>query len=165
MFYPVTADTIRTNLNKAITEERAEVEALKNVKINTKHKTLTNRSIENGRIGDYIGIGKALYVNYTINYPDGHIRYASRDISAYSYVGEDGKEIGTIGFSRISRTITPAELAVIVSEVIENIEKAITNLLDELSRAEEIAAERQKLIDSVNAFNDALSYASEARIK
>ena len=61
--YPTTKDTLEQALAKRINESEAELEALKAVTINTTHKTLTNRAVEHGRIGDYIGINKALFVN------------------------------------------------------------------------------------------------------
>jgi len=79
--YPITAEQIREKLQTRITENEAELQALKGVKIDTKHKTLSNRAVsgEGARIGNYLDINKALFVSYAIKYQDGHTRYASRD--------------------------------------------------------------------------------------
>lgn len=162
----ITADQIRKNLDTRITENEAELQALKGVKIDTKQKTLTNRAVtgEGARIGDYLGINKALYVSYTIKYQDGHTRYASRDITAYSYTDENGQEIGTNGILRISRTITPAELAVILQDVKDGLASTIGDLKSEYRRAESIAKKHNALVEKLNKFNDGVSYASEAQI-
>lgn len=164
--YTMTADEIRQNVQQRIDEYTAELKALKGVKIDTKHKTLTNRAIsgEGARIGDYIGIGKALYVSYTIEHNDGSRRYASRDITAYSYNNPDGSEIGSEGYRRISRTITPAELAVIVQDVRDGLASTIGDLRSEYRRADSIAKKRNALVDKINAFNDSVSYASKAAL-
>lgn len=162
----ITADKIRTNLQERIAEYKAELQALKGVKIDTKHKTLTNRAIsgDGARIGDYIGIGKALYISYKVTRADGGTKYMSRDITAYSYEGLDGKEIGVDGFTRISRTITPAELQAILTSIIEALERNLKELQSEYKRAESIANKHNKLVEQLKAFNNSVSYASEAQI-
>jgi hypothetical protein len=166
MKYEITAERIRTSLQKRLDEETAELEALKNVSINTDHKTLTNRAItgDGARIGDYLGINKALFVSYIVAYSDGSKRYASRDITAYSYYDEAGKEIGANGCIRISRTITPAELADILRDVIESKAEFIGTLQSEFKRAETIAKKHNALVKQINEFNDSVSYASEAQL-
>lgn len=162
----ITADQIRKNLSNRITENEAELKALKNVKIDTKQKTLTNRAVsgDGARIGNYMDINKALYVSYSIKYNDGHTRYASRDITAYSYTDEHGQEIGADGILRISRTITPAELDVILQDVKDGLASTIGNLKSEYRRAESIAKKHNALVEKIKQFNDGLTYASEAQI-
>jgi hypothetical protein len=162
----ITPEQIRNNLQKRITETKAELQALKGVHIDTKHKTLTNRAItgEGARIDDYIGIGKALYVSYVIKYKDGSMRYASRDITAYSYQKEDGSEIGAKDGLRISRTITPAELQVILQDVKDGLASLVGELESEYRRAASIAKKHNALVDKINEFNKDLSYASEAQL-
>jgi hypothetical protein len=162
----ITADQIRQNLSARIAEDEAQLEALKRVKIDTKHKTLTNRAIsgDGARIGDYIGINKALFVSYAVKYADGHTKDETRDITAYSYHDEDGKEIGSKDFLRISRTITPAELAVIVQDVMDGLASTIGDLKSEYRRAESIATKHNALVAKLQQFNDSVSYASQAQI-
>lgn len=163
---PITAEQIRKNLENRITENEAELKALKGVKIDTKQKTLTNRAIsgEGARIGNYLDINKALYVSYAIKYKDGHTRYASRDITAYSYTDENGQEIGSKNFIRTSRTITPAELAEILQDVKDGLASTIGDLRSEYRRAESIAKKHNVLVEKIKQFNDGLTYASEAQI-
>lgn len=165
--YPITKEQIRDNLKARITENEAELKALKGVKIDTKHKTLTNRAIsgEGAQIDNYLSINKALFVSYAVKYADGHTRYMSRDITAYSYYDQAGKEIGSNGIIRISRTITPAELAVIVQDIKDGLASTIGDLKSEYRRADSIAKKHNALVEKINAFNDGLSYASEAKIK
>lgn len=161
---PITADQIRANLQKRIAEETAEYIALKNVKINTKHKTLTNKAIEGATVFNYLDIDKAIRVSYTVTYPDGHIRYASREITAYTYNNPDGSEIGTEGCVRISRTYTPAELAEVLRDIIESKAEFLGTLQSEHKRAESIAKKHNALVEKLKEFNDSISYASEAQI-
>lgn len=167
MRYPITTEQIRTNISKRITEGEAELDALKGVQINTKLTTLTNRAIsgKGARIGDYISIGKALYVSYAINYADGNTRYESATINAYSYANPDGSEIGTEGYMRISRTITPTELADQLKDIIESKASYLGDLRSEYRRADTIARKHNKLVEQINAFNDSITYAGEARIQ
>lgn len=164
--HKITAEEIRENLQKRITEYKAELQALQGVKIDTKQKTLTNRAIsgDGARIGDYIGINKALYVSYAIKYDDGHTRYASRDITAYSYEDGNGNEIGTNGYMRISRTITPLELLVILQDVKDGLASTIGDLQSEYRHAVTIANKHNKLVEQLKTFNDSVSCASEAQI-
>lgn len=162
----ISADQIRKNLEKRIIENTAELEALKGVKIDTKHKTLTNKAIsgEGARIGDYIGIGKALYVSYAVKYKDGHTKYDKRDITAYTYNNEDGTEIGTIGIMRQSRTMTPSELNDVLIDIKDGLASTIGCLQSEYRRAESIAKKHNALVAKITEFNAGLSYASEAQI-
>lgn len=162
----VTAEQIREKLQARIDETSAELKALQNVKIDTKQKALTNRAIsgEGARIGDYISIGKALYVSYATKYKNGHTRYMSAEITAYSYQDENGQEIGANGISRISRTITPAELETILQGVKDSRAETIKNLKSEYKRADAIAKKHNALVDKIDEFNKGISYASEAQI-
>ena len=167
--HKVTKEAIREKLGMRIAEIEAELKALKGVKINTDHKVLTNRAIsgKGARIGDYIGIGKALYVSYTVDqskYGGSPIKYMSRDITAYSYYDENGKELGSEDCLRISRTITPKELAVIVEDIKDGLASTIGNLKSEYSRAESIARKQNALVDKIDEFNKIVSYESEAQI-
>lgn len=160
----ITADQVRDNLQKRITQETAEYIALKNVKLNTKHKTLTNKAIEGATVFNYLDIDKAIRIPYTIKHPDGHIQYASREITAYTYNNPDGSEIGTEGIMRISRTYTPAELAEVLRDVIESKAEFLGTLRSEHKRAESIAKKHNVLVEKLKEFNDSISYASEAQI-
>jgi len=95
----ITAEQIRKNLQQHIAEDTAELIALKNVKIDTKHNKLTNRAVEGATVFNYLDIDKAIRVPYQIKFADGHIRYASREIIAYTYNNPDGSEIGTEGIT------------------------------------------------------------------
>ncbi len=160
----ITADQVRDNLQKRITQETAEYIALKSVKLNTKHKTLTNKAIEGATVFNYLDIDKAIRIPYTIKHPDGHIQYASREITAYTYNNPDGSEIGTEGCIRISRTYTPAELAEVLRDVIESKAEFLGNLQSEHKRAESIAKKHNALVEKLKEFNDSISNASEAQI-
>jgi len=167
--HKITKEVIREKLGLRIAEAEAELEALKGVKINTDHKVLTNRAIsgKGARIGDYIGIGKALYVSYTVDhskYGGSPMKYMSRDITAYSYYDENGAELGSKECLRISRTITPAELAVIVQDVKDGLASAIGDLKSEYRRADSIARKQNALVDKIDEFNKSVSYASDAQI-
>lgn len=169
MQYPITPEQIRINVQRRINEAEAELQALKGIKINTKLSTLTNRAVtgEGVRIGDYIGINKALYVSYKYDdSADGgsSTRYTSRDITAYTYTNPDGTEIGSEGYTRISRTLTPAELAEVVRDIIEGVALNIGDLRSEYRRAGSIAKKHNALADRINEYNDGVSYASKARI-
>jgi len=164
--HKITADKILENLQKRIDEDGAELAALQGVKINTDHKTLTNKAVtgDGARIGEYLGINKALYLSYAIKYIDGHIRYDSTNFIAYSYEDENGAELGTVGCVRISRTVTPKELAETVRGIIEAKKQAIAKLKSDYRRAETIAKQQNALIDKIDKFNNTTSYASEAQI-
>lgn len=162
--FTITPEQIRTNLNERLAEERAELKALKSVKINTKHNTLTNRAIEGGTVFNYMDINKAVRVAYTIERPDGGKRYTSREITAYTYENPDGSEIGTNGIMRISRTQTPAEFAEVLRGIIESKAEYIGTLEIELQRADAIATEHNALVEQINKFNNGVSYASKAQI-
>lgn len=165
----ITAEQIRANLKQRIDENTAELNALKGVKINTEHKTLTNKAVtgEGARIGDYLGINKALYVSYYVDHSregGSSRKYMCRDITAYSYYDENGKEIGSEGGLRISRTITPKELNDILTDVKDGLASTIGDLKSEYRRAESIAKKHNSLVAKLKEFNDSVSYASEAQI-
>jgi hypothetical protein len=169
MYYPIAPEEIRKNLKIEITEKESELQALKGVKINTKHKTLTNAAIsgKGARIGDYLSIGKALYVSYVVDHSasgGSGRKYMTRDITAYSYFDEKGHEIGSNGMVRISRTLTPTELFEVLRDVKDSIEMALRGLKSEYRRADSIARKHNTLIQKINEFNDSLSYAGQARI-
>ena len=139
-------------------ETRAYIEALEGVKINTAHKTLTNKAVEGGEISDYIGIGKALYVSFSYTRPGGGTAYERRDISAYDYNDENGEALGSEGGLRISRTITPAELAGRVADTIQRardylarLEADLHNIVQTHARYNALAIEMNALLDSVEA--------------
>lgn len=160
----ITATEIRKNLDARLAEERAELEALKAVRINTKHNVLTNRAIEGATVFNYLDINKAIRVSYTVQTPEGGKRYMSREITCYSYNHPDGSEIGTNGILRISRTMTPAEVAEQLRDIVESKAEFIGTLESEYNRAEEIAEQRNALAEQINKFNDGVSYASKAQI-
>lgn len=162
----ITAEQIRENLQKRIDEVTAELRAVRGITIDTKQKTLTNRAIsgDGAKIDNYLGINKALFVSYLIKYKDGATRYETTTITAYSYTDLDGNEIGTNGIMRISRTITPTELLVIVRDIVESRANTIGELQSEYRRAGAIAKKQNALIDKIDEFNKNLSYASEAQL-
>jgi hypothetical protein len=96
--------------------------------------------------------------------PDGHTKYCSREITAYTYNNPDGSEIGTEGMMRISRTYTPAELAEVLKDVIEGKAEHVGVLESEHRRAEEIAKQHNEIAGAVEKFNSSVSYASKAQI-
>lgn len=155
---------IEKNISKTIAEVTASMNAFKAVKINTKHKKLTNKAIENGTIRDYLSINKCLVVSYSVDYADGSKRYMSDELPAYSYHDENGQEIGTNGFVRISRTITPTELAKLVNDLIQSKKEYIELLQNEYTQAEELANERQAIEKQIEEFNKKVSHASDARL-
>ena len=160
----ITVQEIRKNLDARLAEERAELEALKAVKVNTKHNVLTNRAIEGATVFNYLDINKAIRVSYVVETPEGGRRYCSREITCYSYNHPDGSEIGTNGILRISRTMTPAEVAEQLRDIIEGKAEFIGTLESEHRRAEEIAEQHNALAEQINKFNDGVSYASKAQI-
>lgn len=162
--YKITAEQIRQNLDKRLAEDRAELEALKAVKINTKHNKLTNRAIEGATVFNYLDINKAIRISYVVELPDGGRRYMSREVTAYTYTDKNGQEIGTNGILRISRTLEPAELVEQLKDIIESKANHIGELESERRRAETIARQHNALVERIEKFNDGLSYASEARI-
>lgn len=161
----ITVSEARNNLIQRFTELQAEAEALEAVKINVKHKTLTNRAVTGGRIGDYLGINKALYVSYAVTYPDMRVKYQSFELPAYSYHDENGQEIGTNGVVRISRTLTPSELQELVADVVKKKREYIAELEAEFKQVKELVQERQEILEKIEAFNNKVSYASEMKFK
>jgi hypothetical protein len=161
--HKTTAEQIRTNLQARIEEMAAELEALKSVTINTKHKTLTNRAVGGGTIINYLNIGKALSVSYAVETATRR-QYMNRTITAYSYEDEDGRDLGAVNYRRVSRTITPAELADRVAGIIDNLEDALKQLKREYKRADAIARKQNALIDKIKEFNDSISNAGGAQL-
>lgn len=154
--YPGQLETVKSKIEARIHETRALITALEGVKINTAHKTLTNRAVEGGEIGDYIGIGKALYVSFSYTRRNGSTAYDRHNISAYSYDNPDGTAIGTEGMQRISRTITPAELAGQVADAVQQrrdylakLEMDLAHIVQTHARYTALAIEMNALLDSV----------------
>mgnify|MGYP004417317717 CR=1 FL=1 len=161
----ITVSEARNNLMQRFTEVQAEAEALEAVQINVKHKTLTNRAVTGGVIGDYLGINKALYVSYTVTYPDMRVRYQRYELPAYSYSDENGQEIGSNNGLRISRTLTPSELQELVTDVVKKKREYIAELEAEFKQVKELVQERQELAEKIQAYNERVSYASELKFK
>jgi len=160
MKYSIESSTLKNELATRINEVEAELEALEKVTINTNHKTLTNRTVENGRIGDYIGIGKALFVSYK-----SYNRYMSTDITAYTYEDENGQELGTNGIMRISRTMTPLELHTALDKVIEGRKESLKKLKLDLVNADRIVKKYNKLATQMNELTEGLTWATRAVLK
>lgn len=153
----ITRQEVEQTLAKRINEAEAELEALKGVTINTNHKTLTNKAVDGGRIGDYIGIGKALYINYFADR-----NYKTTDITAYSYTDENGNEIGSEGGLRISRTITPLELRKLLDSVIEERAKSLKALKLDLVNASKIVTKHNKLAEQLEALENSVTWATRS---
>lgn len=166
MKYNIQARDIKKNLADRIATNKAELQALKQVKVNTKHNKLTNRAIENATVFNYIDINKAVRVSFSVEMPDGHTSYKSREITAYSYTDEKGNELGVEdnGFTRKSRTITPTEFNIILQDIKDGLASNIGELESEYERAVEITQEHNKLVEQINKFNNSVSYASKAQI-
>lgn len=156
----ITAKDLQTVLANRINEAEAELEALKAVTINTGHKTLTNKAVTGGRIGDYIGIGKALFVSY-----QSYHRYMSTDLVAYTYTNPDGTEIGVNGFIRTSRTLTPTELRERLDDLIASRASDIGYLKADLVNATKIVAKYNKMAEQMETFRDGLTWATRGVLK
>lgn len=152
-YYPVTKEKLEQELTACINETESELTALKAVKINTKHKTLTNRAVDGGTIGDYIGIGKALYVNYMADR-----NHRTLDVTAYTYLDENGEELGVDGMLRISRTMTPSELQDTLNLVIESREATLKSLKIDFVKAGRIVEKYNKLASQINDLKEASSW-------
>ena len=153
--YPAQLETIKSKIEERMNETRALITALEGVKINTAHKTLTNKAVEGGKVDDYLGIGKALYVSYSYAH-NGVTAYERHPIAAYDYNNPDGTPIGTDGIQRIIRTITPAELARLVSDAVKQRREYLKKLEADMAGIEQtharynaLAIEINKLLDSV----------------
>lgn len=153
----ITVSQLQNKLNERINDVSAEIDALKAVKINTSHKTLTNRAIENGTIGDYLSIGKALFISYQSDY-----RYQTTTINAYSYEDENGQELGSDGFRRISRTITPLELKASLDQVIGYRENDLAGYKNDLKRAESIVFEHNNIVDRAEKLSNGVTWATRS---
>lgn len=133
MRYYKTFEQVRSDFNERKADALAKLEAWEQVTINEKHKTLTARAIEGGRIDDYLSIGKAIYINYRL----GH-RYLSDDLTMYSYEGEDGASLGAEGFTRISRTLTPREASEELAQHVEKLRQYVADLETDEAQLEEV---------------------------
>lgn len=164
--HKIRAAEIRANLKRRIDQDAAELKALQAVKINTKHKTLTNRAIEGpgARVGDYIGTEKALYIYYTVKYEGGGVESRSSNVTAYTYEDEAGEPLGVDGIIKRSRTLTPRELGEKVGRIIKGKREAIREFKKEYSRADATAKKQNALIDRIDAYNARTSYATKAQI-
>lgn len=160
-----TAERLKTALAERLADDRAELAALEAVTINTKHKTLTNRAVEGARLGDYIGIGKALYISYYVEQPNGAKHYKSRDVTVYTYQNPDGSEIGTEGISRISRTMTPTEARAELDRVIEQKRESINDIMEDYLQADKLGAKYDKLNGELEQFMDGLSWAARGILR
>lgn len=162
MAYAKTTENLQHVLAKRINEEEAEIKALEGVKINTKHKALTNRTVEGegARVGDYIGLGKALYVSYRSNN-----KYMSTDLIAYTYNNPDGTEIGSAGGLRTSRTMTPLELQTSLIKMIEGRKASLIELKKDLANAKRIVAKFNKINEQIESFNNSVTWATRSELK
>lgn len=154
--YPAQLEAVKSKIEARIRETRALITALEVVKINTAHKTLTNKAVEGGDIGDYLGIGKALYVSYSYTRLGGGTSYERHNITAYDYNNPDGTPIGTHGIQRISRTVTPAELAERVADAIEQRRDYLGGLEADLYNIEQTHAQYVALATEMNALMDSV---------
>lgn len=153
-YYPITKESLEQTLSARINKAESELTALKAVTINTKHKSLTNRTIENGRIGDYIGIGKALYVDYWADH-----RYLTTDITAYVYTGE------VDGYLRVSRTMTPTELRETLDDMITGREASLLELKADLTNAKQIITKYNTLAKQLDDLLDSVTWATRSVLK
>ena len=154
--YPAQLETVKSKIEARMNETRAIITALEGVKINTAHKTLTNKAVEGGEIGDYLCIGKALYVSFSYTRHNGGTSYERRDISAFDYNNPDGTPIGTEGMQRISRTITPAELAERVADTIQQRREYLEKLEADMAGIEQTHARYTELAIEMNALMDSV---------
>lgn len=156
----ITTKELQNTLATRINEAEAELAALKAVTINVEHKTLTKKAVTNGRIGDYLSLGKALYVDYQVNH-----RYLHMDINAYTYENPDGTQIGTDGFLRISRTMTPLELKESLDKAIASREVSLAALKLDLVNAKRITAKYNRLSEQMDELRNGLSWAARGVLK
>lgn len=165
MYHKTTEELLKV-LDARITEHRAEIAALDQVEINTKHKTLSNRAISGygARLGDYV-VSKALFVSYTIKYTDGHTKYESSTINAYTYEDENGNDLGSIGCLRISRLYTPVEMQEQVNKLIALRQVELKRLEEEANNAAKLVRQYNAIVDKVNAFEDGLTWATRSVLK
>jgi len=160
MNHTIKLDTLKNALTQRIAESEAELEALKKVTINTGHKKLTNKTVENARIADYMGINKALYIDYRYNH-----RYVSTPYVAYTYNNPDGTEIGVDGMRRKSRTMTPLELRGMLDGVIESREQSLVAMRYDLENAGTFVTEYNKLITDLNNLTEGVTWATREAIR
>ena len=154
--YPAQLETVKSEIEARMDETRALITALEGVKINTAHKTLTNRAVEGGEVGDYLSIGKALFVSFSYARHNGGTAYERHHITAYDYNNPDGAAIGTEGIQRISRTITPAELAESVADTIQQRREYLAKLEADMAGIEQTHARYTALAIEMNALLDSV---------
>ena len=154
--YPAQLETVKSKIEERMNETRALITALEGVKINTAHKALTNKAVEGGEIGDYLGIGKALFVSFSYTRHNGGTAYERHHITAYSYDTPDGAAIGTEGIQRINRTITPAELAESVADAIQYRREYLEKLEADMAGIEQTHARYTALAIEMNALMDSV---------
>lgn len=155
----ITTSQLIEKLNERIEYSTAELTALKAVKINTSHKALNNKSVENARIGDYLGIDKALYISFIVEH-----RYYTLDVIAYTYNGLDGKELGAVAGLRTSRTLTPAEMRESLDDLIEGREKGLETIKSELTNADKIVKRYNKIAADYNEFDKNITWVTRSLI-
>ena len=137
--YPAQLETVKSKIEARMNETRALITAL-----------------EGGEIGDYLCIGKALYVNYSYARHNGGTAYERHNITAYSYNTPDGTPIGTHGIQRILRTITPAELAESVADAIQYRREYLEKLKADMAGIEQTHARYTELAIEMNALMDSV---------
>lgn len=149
MRYYKTLEQVQADFNERKADAVAKLAAWEKVTINASHKALTARAIEGARIGDYLSIGKALYITYSV----GH-RYYTDNMAVYSYTAEDGGSLGSDGILKNSRTLTPREASELVSEHVEKLRQYVADLETDTAQLEgvykEYAAIRQAAVDIEN---------------
>lgn len=167
----VTKKTLEIALANRINEAEAELRALKSVAINSDHKTLTNKAVwaevegVEAKIGDYLGIGKALYIYYQYRKDGVFMSTQKLDITAYTYNNPDGTEIGTIGIMRQSRTMTPAELQEVLNATILGREISLGKLKMDLGNADKIIKTYNKHAQALNELLDGVTWATRGVLK
>lgn len=143
MNYYKTLEQVQADFQERKADAVAKLEAWEKVTINASHKALTARAIEGGRIDDYLGIGKAIYINYNVDAR----RYLGDHLGVYSYEDENGQSLGSDGILKNSRTLTPSEASELLSQHVKKLQEYVAELeADEAQLADvykEYAAARQ----------------------
>ena len=149
MRYYKTFGQVKSDFNERKADAAAKLEAWEKVKINASHKALTARAIEGGRLDDYLGIGKAIYISYNTGN-----RYHSDNLTVYSYEDQNGQSLGTSGIMKNSRTLTPREASEAVAEHVERLRQYVADLEADEAQLEsvykEYAAARRAAVDIEN---------------
>lgn len=161
----ITKEQIRQNLKERINADRAQLDALKRVKIDTSHKVLTNRAISgegavlrNAPYSMHDKNDKELSISYVVKTGENGLKYENRTITARVFTGE------TTGILKDIRLMTPAELNDQLTDVKDSLANNIADFRDEYRRADSIAKKHNALVEKIEEFNDGLSYASKAQI-